>query len=313
MNIIKPAKLNKGDLIGIISPASTPDDLSRIEKGVCYLEKLGYHAEVAPNVGKVYGYLAGTDDERISDLHYMFGKKEVKAIMCVRGGYGTPRLLDKIDYALIKKNPKIFVGYSDITTLQLAFYKKTGLVTFAGPMLAVDFWNEVSSFTEEMFWALITSKKKFGKVLNPENEKFYVLRNGKAKGQLLGGNLALVTSIAGTSYFPSFEEKILMIEEIGEAPYRVDRMLNQLRLMGIFDQIKAVILGRFVDCYESDQYKKSLTLNEVIDDYFGKMKIPVIYNFKHGHIKDNITVPFGINYRIDTAEHTVEILESAVE
>lgn len=313
MQIVKPARLNKGDLIGIISPASTPDDLTRIEKGVCYLEKLGYRTEIAPNVGKVHGYLAGTDEERLSDLHYMFGKKDVKAILCVRGGYGTPRLLNNIDYNLIKKNPKIFVGYSDITTLQLAFFKKTGLVTFAGPMLAVDFWNEVSPFTEQMFWELLTSKKKFGKVVNPEKEKFYVLRSGKAKGQVLGGNLALITSIAGTPYLPSFDEKILLLEEIGEAPYRVDRMLNQLKLMGVFDKLKGVILGRFVDCYESDQYKKTLSLNEVIDDYFGKMKIPVLYNFKHGHIKDNITVAYGINYRIDTAEHTVEMLESAVE
>jgi len=313
MNIIKPARLNKGDLIGIISPASSPDDLTRIEKGVCYLEKLGYRTEVAPNVGKVNGYLAGTDEERVSDLHYMFGKKEVKAIMCVRGGYGTPRLLDKIDYNLIKKNPKIFVGYSDITSLHLAIHKKTGLVTFAGPMLAVDFWNEVSSFTEEMFWTLISSKKKFGKISNPENEKFYVLKNGKARGQLLGGNFTHMLCIAGTPYLPSFEEKILLLEEIGEAPYRVDRMLTHLRLLGIFEKIKAVILGRFVDCYESDQYKKSLTLNEVIDDHFRNVKFPVIYNFKHGHIKDNITVPQGINYRLDTSDHTIEIMESAVE
>lgn len=313
MNVIKPARLNKGDLIGIITPASTPDDLTKIEKGICYLEKLGYRTEVAPNVGKVNGYLAGTDEERISDLHYMFGKKEVKAIICARGGYGTPRILSGIDYNLIKKNPKIFAGYSDITSLQLAIYKKTGLLTFGGPMLAVDFWNEVSPFTEEMFWALITSKKKFGKISNPENEKFYVLTKGKAKGELLGGCLTNITCIAGSAYFPDFEDKILLLEEIGEAPYRVDRMLNQLKLMGVFDKIKGVILGRFVDCYESDQYKKTLTLNEVIDDYFGKMKIPVVYNFKHGHIKDNITVGYGLNYRIDTSDHSVEILEGAVE
>ncbi|MCX6149991.1 MAG: LD-carboxypeptidase [Ignavibacteriales bacterium] len=313
MKILKPSKLNKGDLIGIVSPASTPDDLTKIEKGVRYLEGLGYQIEVGSNVGQNIGYLAGSDEQRVADLHYMFSKKEVKAIICIRGGYGSPRLLDKIDYNLIKKYPKIFVGYSDITALQMAFYKKAGLITFAGPMVAVDFGGEVSKFTEEMFWALITSNKKFGKVKNPDNEKFNILRPGKAQGELLGGNLCLLVSLMGTEYFPSFEDKLVVFEEIGEAPYRVDRMLNQLKLAGILEQIKGVIIGRFVDCFETDQSKKSLTLNEVINDYFGKLKIPIIYNFQHGHIKDNITIAFGIKYKINTEDSFVEIIESAVE
>ncbi|MEI7812901.1 MAG: LD-carboxypeptidase [Ignavibacteria bacterium] len=312
MEIVKPPKLNKGELIGIISPASSPDDLTRIEKGVCYLEKSGYQVEVGKNVGQYSGYLAGKDENRLEDIHYMFAKPEVKAIICVRGGYGTPRLLNNIDYNLIKKNPKIFVGYSDITALQMAFLKKTGLVTFAGPMLAVDLWNEVSQFTEEMFWEVITSKKKFGKIVNPENEKFYILKPGETDAQLIGGNLSLITALMGTNYLPSFKETILMLEDIGEPPYRIDRMLNQLKLSGALDQVKGVILGHFVDCYEADQYKKSLTLNEVIDDYFGKREIPVIYNFKHGHINNNITIAFGINYKISTAKGTVEMTESAV-
>lgn len=313
MDLIKPGKLKKGDLIGIISPASTPDDLTRIDKGVKYLEKLGYQVEVGRNVGQNHGYLAGKDEARLADLHYMFRKKEVKAIFCVRGGYGTPRLLDAIDYSLIKKNPKIFVGYSDITALQMAFLKKTGLVTFAGPMLAVDFWNEVSPFTEEMFWAMVTSKKKFGKVLNPNSEKFHILRSGSAENQLIGGNLSLIASLIGTGYLPSFRDKILMIEEIGEPPYRIDRMFSQMKLSGVFSQISGIILGRFVDCYESDQFKKTLTLNEVIEDYLGNLEMPVVYNFKHGHIKDNITMAFGLNYRINTPKCTVEIMENGVE
>jgi len=313
MNLLKPPKLSKGDVIGLISPASSPDDLTRIEKGVKYLEGLGYKVEIGANVGQNLGYLAGSDEQRVADIHYMFKKKEIKAIMCIRGGYGTPRLLDKIDYSLIKKNPKIFIGYSDITALQLAFYKKAGLITFAGPMLAVDFWSDdVSKFTEEMFWALITSNKKFGKVVNPDNEKFYILKPGKAHGEILGGNLCLLASLIGSDYLPSFQDKIIMLEEIGEAPYRVDRMLNQLKLSGIIEKSKGIILGRFVDCYESDSSKKSLTLNEVIDDYFGKLKKPVIYNFKHGHISDNITVAFGIKYKVNTESATIEMMESAV-
>ena len=162
MRYTKPKRIKKGDLIGIISPASAPDDLSRINSGVRYLEKNGFNVIVGSNVGKNHGYLAGSDDDRISDLHSMFKNKNVKAVLCVRGGYGSPRLLDKIDYSLIKRNPKIFVGYSDITVLQMAFLQKANLVTFAGPMLAVDFYNEVSPFTEEFFWRMITSNKKLG-------------------------------------------------------------------------------------------------------------------------------------------------------
>lgn len=313
MKTLKPKKLLPGDLIGIISPASSPDDMSRINKGVTYLEKLGYKVEVAPNAQNERGYLAGTDAERLSDLHYMFGNKEVKAIFCVRGGYGSGRLLDKIDYNLVKKNPKIFVGYSDITSLQMAFLKKIGLVTFAGPMLAVDFFkDEVNTFTEEKFWQIVTSTKKIGKLVNPKEEKFFTLSNGRGEGKLIGGNLALFISLMGTSYLPIVKDSMLLIEDIGEPPYRIDRMLNQLRLAGIFKQISGLILGRFVDCYESDTEKKSLTLNEVIADYLSNLKIPVMYNIKHGHIAENLTIPFGLNCKINTTKSFIEIPESAV-
>lgn len=313
MEKIKPQKLCKGDLIGIISPASAPDDLSRIEKGAAYLERLGYRVEIGKNARKNRGYLAGGDQERLEDLHYMFSKTEVKAIICTRGGYGSPRLLDSIDYNLIKKNPKLFVGYSDITALQMAFLKKAGLVSFAGPMAAVDFWNEVSPFTEEMFWSLVTSEKKYGKVRNPNGEKVDLLRGGSAEGELIGGNLALFTSLLGTPYMPDVKGKILLIEEISEAPYRIDRMLNQLKLAGVFKQISAVILGCFTDCSEPDPYKKTLSLNEIIDDFLGTLDMPVVYNYKHGHIKDNITAPFGIVHKVDADKGTVEICEGAVD
>jgi muramoyltetrapeptide carboxypeptidase len=313
MKPIKPSKLNKGELIGLISPASSPDDLSRIEKGVSYLEKNGYKVEVGKNVGLSNGYLAGDDTQRVDDLHYMFGKKEVKAIICIRGGYGSPRLIDKIDYNLIKRHPKIFVGYSDITALQLAFLKKAGLISFAGPMLAVDFWDEVSPFTEEMFWTILTCKKKIGKINNPGNERFYVLRPGKSEGELIGGNLSLITSLLGTQYIPSFESKVLLLEEVGEAPYRIDRMLNQLRLSGILEQIKGIILGNFLNCVETDISKKTLTLNDVISDYFEKFNKPVIYNFKHGHLSDMITVVFGIRYKLNSETASIEMNESAVQ
>ena len=312
MGIVKPKRLKPGDTIGIISPASSPDDLIKINNGVQYLEKLGYRVEVGKNVGSQEGYLAGSDSQRLSDLHDMFKNKDVKAIFSIRGGYGSGRLLDKIDYKLIRSNPKIFVGYSDINALQLAFFEKTGLITFAGPMVAVDFHDEVSPFTEEIFWRTITSNKKIGKLQNPKGEKIFVLTKGRAEGRILGGNLSIISSIMGTQYLPKFNGAVLLLEDINEAPYRIDRMFNQLKLAGVFKQIKGIILGRFVDCYESDPEKRTFTLNDVVMDYFQNLKLPVIYNIKHGHIKDNITIPYGIRCVVNASRGYVEITENAV-
>ena len=313
MVLQKPKKLNKKDVIGIISPASSPDEFSRVERGVKYLEGLGYRVKVGANVGKNHGYLAGTDQERIDDIHSMFKDKTIKAIFTLRGGYGAFRLLDKIDYRLIKNNPKIFVGYSEITALQMAFLEKAGLITFAGPMVAVDFYDEVSSFTSEFFWETITSNKKIGKIKYPENQKLPFLQKGSASGRIVGGNLAVFAALLGTPYFPNLTGKILMIEDIGELPYRVDRLLNQLRLSGTFKKVKGIILGRFVDCHEHDPNKKTLTLGEVISDYIGTLKIPSIYTFPHGHIKDFVTIPFGLKINLNATKGIVEFAEGAVK
>ena len=313
MKVIKAAKLNKNDLIGVISPSSLPSDLSRINKGIEYLEKNGFRVKIGKNVGKFRGYLAGTDEERLEDIHDMFSDKEVKAIFAIRGGYGSGRLLEKINYNLIKKNPKIFVGYSDITALQMAIYSQTGLITFAGPMVAVDFGTEqINPFAEENFWNMLTSNKKVGKILNPNNEKLFILNKGRGEGKLIGGNLAVLVSLLGSKYIPFFKDSILFIEEIGESPYRVDRMLNQLKLSGILKSINGILLGRFVDCYETDTEKRSLTLNEVIADYFSDMKVPVMYNFIHGHVDNTLTVPIGAKSKINASRGFIEINENVL-
>ncbi len=312
MKALKPKKLQKGDLIGIISPASSVDNPFRLESGVQYIEKMGYNVIVGKNVGKYNGYLAGSDQERLDDLHSMFANKKVKAVFCLRGGYGTARLLDKIDYKLIGNNPKIFAGYSDISALHLALFYKTGLVTFAGPMVGVDFYEDVSPFTEEMFWTLLTSSKKFGRIKNPDDEHILSLNTGTANGRIIGGNLSVISALIGTSYFPDLKDKILLIEEMGEMPYRIDRMFNQMRLSGMFKGIKGVVIGSFRDCHELDPNKKTLTLGEVITDYLSPLKIPVVYNFRHGHLRDNITVPVGVNIRINASRKFVEITEAAV-
>lgn len=312
MKSLRPKKLQKGDLIGIISPASSVDDPSKIERGVSYLEGLGYKVILGKNVGKYNGYLAGDDNERLADLHAMFENKNVKAVFCLRGGYGASRLLDKIDYKIIKAHPKIFVGYSDISAIQLAIFYKTGLITFAGPMVGVDFYEEVSSFTAEMFWKLLTSTKKFGRIENPQNENILTLNSGSTSGKLIGGNLSVITGLIGTDYFPELKDKILFIEETGELPYKIDRMFNQFRLSNMFKGLKGVIIGSFIDCQEPDPNKRTLTLGEVISDYFSKMKLPVVYNLRHGHLKDNITIPVGANIKLNASRNFVEITEPTV-
>lgn len=313
MKMIKPKKLCKGDVIGIISPASSPDDLTRIEKGVRYFEKFGFKVEVGKNVGKYYGYLAGTDEQRLHDIHSMFSNKNISAIICVRGGYGTPRLLDKLDYDLIRKNPKIFCGYSDITALHLAILKQCRLVTFAGPMLAVDFWNEVNPYTEENFWRVISSSKKIGTIAPPANEEMIFSSAKSVETKIIGGNMALVLSQLGTRFIPKLYNKILLLEDIGELPYRVDRMFAQLRNADVLRQISGLILGQFTDCEETDKEKRTLRLSEVIDGYTGKLKIPVVQNFPHGHVKQTITVPIGIKIKIDGKKKIIAYTEGAVE
>jgi muramoyltetrapeptide carboxypeptidase len=310
MEIIKPEKIKPGDVIGIIAPSSPVSDGNKLDAGVKYFEKMGYRVKVGLNALKERGYLAGTDAERVDDLHNMFLDKNVKLIICLRGGYGATRLLDKIDYNIIGKHPKIFCGYSDATALQNAFFYKTGLVSLAGPMVGVDFWKDVSPFTEESFWSSVTTSETI-KIKYSDGGGLKSFGAGNAEGRLIGGNLALFSSMAGTKYLPDPEGKILLLEETGEVPYRIDRMLNQLRLIGYLDKVKGVILGGFTDCEETDTQRKSLALAEVIGDYFTRdFKSPVIYNLDHGHLINNLTIPIGVNVRINSISCSIEFLES---
>jgi len=312
MKYLKPRKLKKGDVVGLISPASPPTEPALIERGVKYIEGMGYRTILGKNVGKVRGYLAGTDEERIDDIHQMFSDKNVKAIFCLRGGYGAFRLLDKIDYKLIKNNPKTFVGFSEITALQMTFLSKAKLISFAGPMVIPNFLKEIDSFTEENFWRAITSTKKNRKINLADNEVIFEKSSLKTSGRIVGGNLAVFTSLLGTNFLPNLKNKILLIEEISEPPYKIDRMLNQLRLNKVFEDVSGIILGDFLDCYESDKNKKSLLLNEVLIDYFKYLKIPVIQNFPFGHSKKILTLPIGTSVKLDLRKGMLELSEAGV-
>jgi muramoyltetrapeptide carboxypeptidase len=312
MAIIKPAALTKGDLIGIVAPASPPSISEKITKGAEYLERLGYRVTLGKNVSNAYGYLAGTDQDRADDINAMFADKKVKAIIAVRGGYGTPRLLPLLNYPLIKKNPKILVGYSDLTALQLAIFNKTGLVTFSGPMSGVEMWKEIDPFTEEHFWTMVTSKKKFGTVRNPDGRPFAAIVKGSGSGRLLGGNLSLITAIIGTPYLPSFKNAILFLEEIDEECYRFDRMMNHLRIAGIFKEVKGVIMGELTDVKPSDTKSPFLTLEQVLQDYLPAIPHPVITGLVYGHVPKKLTMPIGIRGSMNANAKTISFDESAV-
>ena len=312
MKIITPPALHKGDTIGIIAPASPPSSIEKITKGAEYFERLGYRIRMGKNVEKIYGYLAGTDAERADDINDMFADNAIKAIVAVRGGYGTPRILPQIDYGLIKRNPKILVGYSDLTGLQLAIFKKTGLVTFSGPMSGVEMFKGIDPFTEEHFWQMITSTKAHGALRNPDDRSFRTICKGKATGRLLGGNLSLITSVLGTEYSPSYENSILFIEEIDEETYRFDRMMNHLRLAGVFSEAHGIVVGELTDVKASDTTKPTLTVDHLLHHYLGSLSKPVLEGMVYGHIPRKLTIPIGIRASVDANERHVSFLEPAV-
>lgn len=309
--LLKPKPLKKNDVIGLITPASCPSDTTKIEKSVKYFEKLGYRVEVGKNVGKKYYYLAGSDEDRVNDIHEMFQNKKVKAIFCLRGGYGTVRLLKKINYDIIKKNPKIFVGYSDITALQMAFLTQANLVTFSGPMPAVDLFENVSSYTEEIFWDLVTNvHKKYEYKLTND---ITAITKSSARGIAIGGNFIVFNTLIGTKFFPSLHNKILFLEEVEEKPYKIDRMLAHLTLQKEFKKVKGIVFGQFEDCYDNNP-DDNISLIELLQHYFpvDVYKKPVIYNINFGHIKNFITIPFGIRVSVNSNNNSIRLLETCL-
>ncbi len=309
MRIIKPPRLKAGDVIGICAPASAPDTEERIDRGIRYLERLGYRVEPGKHIYRKRGYLAGTDAERAADVNALFTNPKVKAIFTVRGGYGSHRILPLLRYEAIKRYPKILVGYSDITALQLALLSKTGLVSFSGPMVASDFAAGFRGNAEERFWQLLTSTKR------PPPLKARVQTGVSATkssiGRMVGGNLSLVSALVGTPYFPAFHDIILLLEEIAERPYRIDRQFQQMKLAGLFDRVSGIALGKFIDC-GPDPGKPSLSLDQIFRETFRPLRVPVLTHLQYGHVANPQTIPLGISVRLNAKAKRVEFLESAV-
>jgi muramoyltetrapeptide carboxypeptidase len=305
--LLKPAALRRGDIIGVCAPAGPAIAEQDLHTGVSYLQSLGYKVLLAPHLLRRRGYLAGEDRDRASDLMHLFTDARVKAIIALRGGYGTQRILPLLDFGKIRRNPKIVVGYSDLTALSLALYVKAGLVSFAGPMVGAEMARGLTGVAEEFFWRCVTSPKPLGVFPGPAE----ALRGGTAEGRILGGNLSLVAAMAGTPYFPTFAKSLVLLEEIGERPYRVDRMLQQLALAGVWKRSSGFLLGTFVDC-GPEAGKPSLSLAEVFDDTFRATPRPILAELHHGHVRQSLTVPIGIRARIGISRK-LTLLESGVQ
>ena len=306
-----PSALAPGARIAVVAPASAPPNPALLERGVAYLDGLGYRVERVPEMLAPRGYLAGPDADRLDAFNSLLRRDDLDALFCVRGGYGVLRLLPDLDYDAARRHPKLLVGYSDITGLHLALLKKAGWRGISGPMVAVE-WGAMDAAVEQQFWRLARGAI-LDPLLGPEGEPLQPLRPGTAEGVLLGGNLSLVTRLLGTPYLPTLDGAILFLEEVGEMPYRLDGLLAHLRLAGAFDRLGGVVLGAFTEWAPPDD-RPTLSPDDVFADYFGAAPFPVARGLAYGHIPYKSALPIGVRARLtvsDTAA-TLAMLEPVV-
>ncbi|MDT3738121.1 MAG: LD-carboxypeptidase [Candidatus Kapabacteria bacterium] len=313
---IKPQALKAGDTVRIIAPGSAVSDPDDFQKANEIISSMGLVPVYSKYLMTGSGYKTRTVKERINDLHEAFGDKSAKAVFSIRGGYGAGQLVDSIDYSLIRNNPKIFCGFSDITALHTAISVMTGLVTFHSPVLL----SPYTPYTQDIFIRMLFSTEVFGVIGNPASK--YGLRSsypvrtinqGVSEGELTGGNLSLVSSLVGTKYQINSKKKILVLEDVGEPPYRIDRMMNQLRLAGILEDASGIVFGRCNDCNsDSNQSTWDFSLGEVLDFYLKPLGKPAFYGLMIGHTSEQATLPLGCNSRLNADNGTIEILENCV-
>ncbi len=297
---MKPNKLIKDDSIGIISIAG-PIKRKEIEAGIQILEHYGFKIKTGLNLYNIsnFGYLAGNDKKRISDFYQMVIDKEVRGIICSRGGYGSMRIINHLEYNILLQNPKVFIGYSDITALLFAINKMTNLITFHGPMV-----KQLASLNnEDITWL-------FDLLRGGKNNIYISYANilipGKTKGILMGGNLSIICSLIGTPFMPNYKDILLFIEDVNEPYYKIDRMLTHLKLSGFLEKVSGLILGSFKGCGQED------IINQIIYDIIKDIGFPCISNFPIGHGNRNITIPIGIKAELNTYKKNIKFLEDPV-
>jgi muramoyltetrapeptide carboxypeptidase len=316
--LVRPRALRVGDTIGLVTPATEVPDPERLALAEHTIKYLGFRVKRGKNVGRRSGTYRESVETRLDDLHSMFRDPDVNAIFAIRGGYGSAHLLDRIDYDLIRRNPKIFVGYSDITAMHLAINRHARLVTFHGPVVLSRF----TDYTQRHFRKVLFENAPPGKLTNPPegnevrpSHSLRTVRPGTATGQLVGGNLSLIVSTLGTPYEIDVRGKILFLEDVEEQAYSIDRMLTQLRLAGKLKDAAGIIWGECDGCGARD-YKPSTVLpfsvGEVVDNLLGALQIPVLSGLTIGHTSDQLTLPLGVMSTLDAAAGTLDIREAGV-
>ena len=313
---LKPPALKRGNLIGLFNPSGFADD-ALIQRATVNLETLGFRVLHAAHLRASRGNTAGTIGQRLTDFHDLIKHREVRALWAARGGSGTAQLLPYIDYDLVARNPKIVIGYSDLTSLLLALHAKAGLVTFHGPVASSGFTPFTVSHLEATLMEgrathlMSTAEEHAKRAINEPNFVQRTLRAGHAEGVLLGGNLSILTSLVGTPYLLNAKNSLLFMEEISEAPYRIDRMLTQLEQSGLLRQASGALLGVFVKC-EPTAGEESLVLSQALTDHFVARPIPSAYGLSFGHVASQWVLPIGIRARLDADVRSLTLLEPAV-
>lgn len=310
--LIKPPRVATGDKVGLVSPATAAFETMPIEIMVESLETFGFEVQLGENFYDRHGYLAGQDEARASDIDAFFRDPEIRMIFA-RGGWGAARVLPHLDFDRIAANPKVLLGYSDATALITGVHERTGLVTFHGPSpldrFSAGYFQRVIMDGEAVTMENLAIRD-FDKLVQTEN-RIQTLTGGSARGHILGGNLTVLTAILGSDYVPDFDGAILFLEDVNEAVYRVDRMLTQLKLAGILDQISGFVFGRCTECEPANSYG-SLTLEEVLAEHIGALGIPAFNGSMIGHIENQFTIPLGVEVEIDADAGTIRMLEAAV-
>ena len=313
---IRPPELVAGSRVALIAPAGPlleRDDLARAG-GLC--RALGWEPRLGANAGRHHGYFAGTDDERLGDLNAALADPDVDAVWCIRGGFGVTRYLDRVDFDAFARRPKAVIGFSDVTALLLALHARTGAVTFHGPMAR----QAMGPFSREHFERVLARTAPAGAlgrlpqpdgVLVPQQNRVVTLAGGTAEGRLIGGNLTLVQALVGTPWLPSLDGALLVLEDVGEELYRVDRMLAHLRLAGLLARVAGVIVGRFTEMGRRGA-DGAMGFDEVLATHLAPLGVPVAYGFPIGHVEEQWTMPVGVRARLDASAGEVEILEPAV-
>jgi muramoyltetrapeptide carboxypeptidase len=312
--IIKPERLREGDRICVVSPASPTLTKIYYEKGKAVLDAMGYHVLPGRHVHDRRLLFAGDAKARAADINGAFQDRSIKAIICVRGGCGTVQILPYIDFPVVARNPKIFVGYSDITALQTAIFQRTGLVTFYGPMVSTDFGKQMTGYARENFLNMLTNTGEGIELKNPAKKELTAIVPGKARGRLAGGCLSIVVASLGTPYEIDTKDKILFFEDIDEKPHRIDRYLTQLAMAGKFRHARGIIFGTFPQCsytVRDNYYKHGVTLPDIIRERIVPLGIPCIYGLQFGHVRSKLTIPFGAAAALDATSKRVTV-EAAV-